>query len=569
MSRKIYLSLVLWVLAAFVPAMAQNTLTIYDGENFNAYVPIDGYNCDAFQKCEIVIPAAELADMNGCPITEITWYLETKPTKSWGNFQIYMMEVEDATISSFYGMDDATVVYDGALDASGDNFVIELSTPYVYNGGNLLIGISHPKGAYSRSNFYGTTVEGASIQNYSYTSLDAVSATQRNFIPKTTFAYSPAGTPVYAKPKNLAASNIGPNEATLTWEAGSTETAWNVEYKKTTDTEWTQAGVATSTTFVLDALANGYEYEARVQGDYGDGLSNWVSTTFSTPLCAPEDQGVINYTLGDHYSDGWNGASIQVVSAATGYVMETITLGTGSSSLTGTLPLCYGETYNFVWVHGSYDNECSFTFTDPDGNVILQHGENEEFTDYNLLTYTMSMSQETGIEEFYVVGTFNEWNPTEEGGRVPLVGNEEGTEYTGAVDLLAGSEFKIITPLENGEWKWFGGIDENNVGYFLINNDIINDGMNEIYLLGDANFKVENAGNYTITVYVDYTTKEETLGGYYILWMNIIKNDPEAITTISVDSKSNDWYNLNGQKLNGVPTVPGIYIHNGKKVVIK
>ena len=566
MSRKIYLSLVLWVLAAFVPAMAQNTLTIYDGENFNAYVPIDGYNCDAFQKCEIVIPAAELADMNGCPITEITWYLETKPTKSWGNFQIYMMEVEDATISSFYGMDDATVVYDGALDASGDNFVIELSTPYVYNGGNLLIGISHPKGAYSRSNFYGTTVEGASIQNYSYTSLDAVSATQRNFIPKTTFAYSPAGTPVYAKPKNLAASNIGPNEATLTWEAGSTETAWNVEYKKTTDTEWTQAGVATSTTFVLDALANGYEYEARVQGDYGDGLSNWVSTTFSTPLCAPEDQGVINYTLGDHYSDGWNGASIQVVSAATGYVMETITLGTGSSSLTGTLPLCYGETYNFVWVHGSYDNECSFTFTDPDGNVILQHGENEEFTDYNLLTYTMSMSQETGIEEFYVVGTFNGWNLTEEGGRVPLVGNEEGTEYTGAVDLLAGSEFKIITPnpaptSEDDQWIWFGGADENEVGYFLINNDMLNIGIS---LIDGANFHVELGGEYTITV------KEAEGRGVQEPLVMEVSMTPTAITTIANDMRTdNAWYNLQGVKLNGVPAVPGIYIHNGKKVVIK
>ena len=566
MSRKIYLSLVLCVLAAFVPAMAQNTLTIYDGENFNAYVPIDGYNCDAFQKCEIVIPAAELADMNGCPITEITWYLETKPTKSWGNFQIYMMEVEDATISSFYGMDDATVVYDGALDASGDNFVIELSTPYVYNGGNLLIGISHPKGAYSRSNFYGTTVDGASIQNYSYTSLDAVSATQRNFIPKTTFAYSPAGTPVYAKPKNLAASNIGPNEATLTWEAGSTETAWNVEYKKTTDTEWTQAGVATSTTFVLDALANGYEYEARVQGDYGDGLSNWVSTTFSTPLCAPEDQGVINYTLGDHYSDGWNGASIQVVSAATGYVMETITLGTGSSSLTGTLPLCYGETYNFVWVHGSYDNECSFTFTDPDGNVILQHGENEEFTDYNLLTYTMSMSQETGIEEFYVVGTFNGWNLTEEGGRVPLVGNEEGTEYTGAVDLLAGSEFKIITPnpaptSEDDQWIWFGGADENEVGYFLINNDMLNIGIS---LIDGANFHVELGGEYTITV------KEAEGRGVQEPLVMEVSMTPTAITTIANDMRTdNAWYNLQGVKLNGVPTVPGIYIHNGKKVVIK
>jgi hypothetical protein len=228
--------------------------------------------------------------------------------------------------------------------------------------------------------------------------------------------------------------------------------------------------------------------------------------------------------------------------------------------------LCYGETYNFVWVHGSYDNECSFTFTDPDGNVILQHGENEEFTDYNLLTYTMSMSQETGIEEFYVVGTFNEWNPTEEGGRVPLVGNEEGTEYTGAVDLLAGSEFKIITPnlaptSEDDQWIWFGGADENEVGYFLINNDMLNIGIS---LIDGANFHVELGGEYTITV------KEAEGRGVQEPLVMEVSMTPTAITTIANDMRTdNAWYNLQGVKLNGVPAVPGIYIHNGKKVVIK
>lgn len=29
------------------------------------------------------------------------------------------------------------------------------------------------------------------------------------------------------------------------------------------------------------------------------------------------------------------------------------------------------------------------------------------------------------------------------------------------------------------------------------------------------------------------------------------------------------WYTLDGRKLNGMPTVKGMYINNGKKVVIK
>jgi hypothetical protein len=572
MNRKLYLSLILWVMAAIIPVMAQNSLTVYDGDEGNAYVPVYGYYCDAYLKCEFVIPAADLADMNGCAINEITWYLKSKPGKAWSeNFQVFMMEVADATISDFYGPENATVVYEGLFDASGENFTLVLNEPYVYNGGNLLIGVYQTdKGAYSQSSFYGMTVNGASVQGNSYGSLEGITATQRNFIPKTTFNYAPAGTTVYPKPTNLAVSNIGPNEATLTWEAGSTETAWNVEYKKAAETEWTSAGEVSEPTIVLDALANGYTYEARVQAKFDDGVSNWVKTTFATPLCDEEDQGEISYTLGDKYADSWNNAYIQVISETTGEVVETIFMASGSSTVTGTLPLCYGETYNFVWVPGSYDSECSFTFTDPEGNVIAEHAQGDDFIGYDLFTYTMTMPEENEdptFEEMYVVGTFNGWSQVD--GMVELVADDDNYSHVGTVELEAGAEFKIITPLKNGEWKWFGGIDENNVGYFLINNDIINDGMNEIYLLGDANFKVENAGNYTITVYVDYTTKEETLGGYYILRMNIIKNDPEAITTISVDSMSNDWYNLNGQKLNGVPTVPGIYINGNKKVVIK
>ena len=41
--------------------------------------------------------------------------------------------------------------------------------------------------------------------------------------------------------------------------------------------------------------------------------------------------------------------------------------------------------------------------------------------------------------------------------------------------------------------------------------------------------------------------------------------DAETMQTYSTDG----WYNLNGVKLNGVPTEKGIYINNGKKVVIK
>ena len=36
-----------------------------------------------------------------------------------------------------------------------------------------------------------------------------------------------------------------------------------------------------------------------------------------------------------------------------------------------------------------------------------------------------------------------------------------------------------------------------------------------------------------------------------------------------INDKDAEWYNINGQKLNGKPTSSGLYIVNGKKVLVK
>ena len=35
------------------------------------------------------------------------------------------------------------------------------------------------------------------------------------------------------------------------------------------------------------------------------------------------------------------------------------------------------------------------------------------------------------------------------------------------------------------------------------------------------------------------------------------------------DTDAGNWYTLDGRKLNGMPTKKGIYINNGRKVIIK
>lgn len=176
------------------------------------------------------------------------------------------------------------------------------------------------------------------------------------------------------------------------------------------------------------------------------------------------------------------------------------------------------------------------------------------------LTITKVAEEPTGIEELYIVGTFNGWNYEEaDGGRIAMVANEDGTEFTGTVELEANGEFKLVTPRESG-WQWFGGVSENGQ-YFLINNDMLN--IN-ITLIDGANFRVEEGGEYNITV------KEAEGRAINEPLVMIVTKAPTGITTINSDMKTdNAWYNLNGIRFESKPAAPGIYIHNGKKVIIK
>ena len=920
MNKKL-LSLLLFVMAAFTAAFAQETVTVYDGTNTNSYVPVYGTWADAYNKCEFIMNAEELTELPaGSTLTGLKWYLSSPTSKSWqGNFMIFIKEVDVTTLSDYIGSEGATIVYEGPLDGTSGALDLEFSNYYTYEGGNMLIGVYETeKGVFTTGSFLGISTEGASVGGYNSTSLDQCPASQRNFVPKTTFTYLPTGGAVYYKPKNLQVSNITPNSATLTWEAGGNETAWNVEYKKAADEEWTSAHV-TAMTYDLDALANGTNYDVRVQADYGDGnLSGWLSSTFQTPICEESDMGEVSYVLTDSYGDRWMSSEyLEVV--YNGLVVATIKWPTNSENkyeYTGSLNLCYGVDYDLVWVgNNSYTYECGFKLTAPDGSVIYEHvggtsgnaptpgklitfqisqascprptalaainvvyngatlswtpgdeeqdawevvygaagfnpdeatpvavsgeptytitgltentaytayvrancGENksnwsdpvnfttplqfaiptelaisditattakatwtgdaqnynlryrpaagkeiifsedfengldnwtiytdgtapqddgwyafnaansslavgahsgsyvasawswstsvydannwlitpqvtfgdnlsfwvttasswpdsyevllsttgnaeEDFTvtlqpmaigpttgawnqvnisladykgqtgyiaihhvstDCNYLfiddfsiesdleagewtvldnvtspaniegldpeteyevqvqgVYTDGTSQWTEsvlfttleapevpeYSEFYVVGSFNDWNQTEEGGRITLVSNEEGTEFTGTVELEANAEFKVITPnpaptSEQDQWIWFGGVDDNQAGFFLIYSDLLGQ---PIGLVNGSNFRVEEGGEYTITV------KEDVARGLQEPLAMVVTKTLTGIDNIAVDGYDNNaWYNLNGQKLNGKPTVPGIYINGNKKVIIK
>ena len=368
--KKFILSLAMMLIcfAFWGEARAQEELVVHEGDATNSYVPVYGFYGDAYLKCEMVYPAGELADMNGGSISAMTFYLSTPASDAWtGTFQVFLSEVGESSISSFYG--PGTIVYEGLLDGTGPEMTVQFETPYIYGGSNLLVGFYLiSTGNYKSAYFLGETVEGASVQNYSYTSLDAVSPVQRNFLPMTNFAYTPSGGSVCDRPSSFTVDEVTEQTAQLSFTGGNGN--YHLEYKVETDETWISLGNTSSNSMTLTNLASNTTYQARVQCVCASGNSSWRTVSFTTTACAPEAMCEISYALHDSYGDGWNGNAIHVVDAETGGTLASWTIFSGSEA-SGTLAVCDDIDIRFEWASGSYANETSYVVYDVNGEEIF------------------------------------------------------------------------------------------------------------------------------------------------------------------------------------------------------
>ena len=312
--------LLILLLAIFMPwqAKAQETLTVYNGNETSQYIPMYGNYFDDYTKSECIIPASILNDMEGGTITAITFYAETVGTRTWENTnqKVFLKEVSGTTLGGSYsGMTDATIVFDGLLTmptTSTDGYTITFSDEYVYNGGNLLIRVyNDDDGSYNNVKWYGVNnlTSGVSAYGYNSSSLANVSYTAQGFLPKTTFTYEPAGGVSCAKPKNFNASGITAHEASLTWTAGDEESNWDVFV--TTDSEVVPDDNTTPTYQVttcskeLTGLTAQTTYYAYVRANCGGDFSKWVKKVFSTTRVALTVDATHPYSQDFETSNDW------------------------------------------------------------------------------------------------------------------------------------------------------------------------------------------------------------------------------------------------------------------------
>lgn len=547
----------------------------------------------------------ELATMEGGTINSISFYTTSDniPTKTPGTVVVYVKEVGYTEINAFETKEGSSVIYQGKLNiiSTTDSglLTIPFNTPYNYAGGNLLIGIENTTDADINSIiFYGQTVKGASVAGADTESLANVTASQQNFIPKTTFEYTAFNG--YHKPTGLAASEVTTETTTLSWTAPEGEvTGYVYQYKKANEETWSTEATVTTTTVTIGELTAATVYNFRVRALYGSNESYFAMTNFTTQIS--DDMCSITLKLTDHEGDGWNGAAIKVVDVLSGILIGTYT----NKDLDGKkdyetnihlVSVPNDRDINFVWVKGLYDSECAFLIYDVNCEVIYVREQDDSGTGPSagvLKTYHADCKYTPNLSD--LTGTPLR---TVEVSPMGSVGFHEVTFDTPIEITPKENIWIVLTATGKYILPYCNGTEPNNQW-------IYDEGTWQH--LGDINASLANRG-WLIRGYFESTTDPEsvkwtegtsTSGSYTITGLTpeteyLVKvrgdygSDGKSkwvtshFTTPAANATAISWaapdpspkseesiYTLDGVNLEKVSTRKGVYIQNKRKIVVK
>ena len=293
---------------------AYDPLTVASGTATNNMAPVYGSRADSYCRTQVIYPASMLSSISGKQITALTFYVNTTATEKWtSTFEIRMAEVSASSFSSkAWNIEkDGTLVYTGALDGTSSTMVVTLNTPFVYNGGNLLLDVRNQAGGnWKNAKFYGiTSYQGEAIygvvSGYSSSATFNPNENRQKFVPKTSFTYEDAASASCADPSALTISSISTTSASFSWTAGSSETSWQyICLPAATTVDWESAAVktATSAEATISNLIAGTDYKFYVRANCGSDQSGHIYKAFTT-LCDPYTTSSLPYTTDFESSD--------------------------------------------------------------------------------------------------------------------------------------------------------------------------------------------------------------------------------------------------------------------------
>ncbi len=221
--RKIFLKLILALcVLAFIPLSglkAQTLLVTGDGaDTTHSRIPVYGLYFETKQKSQMIYPASKLTDLQGKKITRLTLFTSQGNNNNWENevhVRMACTTQDDLDAGWFTGV--TTEVFVGLFVINSNNeLVIELATPFLYTGDNLLIEYDVPtttSSAWGSVSFYGTS-EASNISRHAYSDGYTGAGTAYGFLPKMQVEYFDETCPAITNFNAIVNPN---NTAMLTW----------------------------------------------------------------------------------------------------------------------------------------------------------------------------------------------------------------------------------------------------------------------------------------------------------------------------------------------------------------
>ncbi len=275
-----------WVESQFTTLSSE--ITVADGTNSNTFLPFSGVFLEAEQHNQFIYPAAMIERLQDELITELTFYFHVAPDEfsNWESSIMIKMDTTSATTltNGLLPMDQAITVspmnpIEQWISEDNATFKVVLTTPYLYEGKNLVIDVMTSEGASNYVSFYGAyTLEAGRYSDSTGRDLSV------NFLPKANFFYAPKPEIFCWAPSNFVLQDIQTDTVAIAWDANENNTFWNMQYKKTSDEIWSDLVLLDTNYVLIDSLVSNTAYEMRMQSlcqEYSD-ESDWVYFPFVT-----------------------------------------------------------------------------------------------------------------------------------------------------------------------------------------------------------------------------------------------------------------------------------------------
>ncbi len=315
--KKVLLIFVAFLLLLPLGMKAQTEVNIVLGDSTSTsatfYSPFNNYYKYSYNE---MIYTSDMFP-SGCNISSISWYVNNYAAVTADSLRIYMgttTRTEHSTNRDWQLLNNLTLVYahDNVPLATGTGWSeFTLDQPFLYDGEKNLVIVVAKKASTTSDNlkFKYVSTENACMYRQNDQVVDFF------YYPGTTntgskSAYLPVVKlngiqyfPPCPAPDNVVVAGVTESTATLTWEAGGSESSWDIILSTTDITPDATTSVSftsTSPTYIFTNLVSTSQYYAYVRANCGAGdVSNWRRVTFMTsqnPASFPYTQNWENET---------------------------------------------------------------------------------------------------------------------------------------------------------------------------------------------------------------------------------------------------------------------------------